>query len=219
MADQNALLRLIADAGGPVSASALCVSMGTKPPIERRNPARKRVIEALGRLMRKKLVMPGNRRNNNEGVEPYYELTVAGRAFVSAGKTVTSGPAGPLTGQRRLAPDGLRARFWNALRIKKKATVADIVEAAWRPDDCLHARAIDNARHYLHALVRAGIVVKMAVRDPGYAPTSNGFVRFALVRDLGPDAPVTSKAHVFDPNARAKIPYAVQPTTPTKKKG
>jgi len=187
-------------------------------PVPARYRPRVQILKQLGLLMRKKLVLPANRRGNMMAVAPLYEASDLGRALIQKGGRVTSGPNGKHTGPRAQRADCLRARFWNALRIKKKATVADIVEASRRESDGLAGVVVDNARHYLTALVRAGIATKMNLREPGYAPSSNGFIRFALVRDLGPLAPAAAANGVYDPNSRTLVPYSIEAAKISKRK-
>ncbi len=104
-----------------------------------------------------------------------------------------------------MLPDTERQRLWSALRIAKKATLAELAEACSRGPK--PERTIWNARKFMQALSRAGIVVVLPVRTKGYAPTSNGFLRYGLATDLGPLAPVPGKDSVFDPNSKSKIEY------------
>jgi hypothetical protein len=69
---------------------------------------------------------------------------------------------------------------------------------------------ISVARTYLLLLCRAGVALRLRDREPGFAPSSNGFVRYALMKDLGPIAPVTRANALFDPNARKHIAYATR---------
>jgi hypothetical protein len=47
----------------------------------------------------------------------------------------------------------------------------------------------------------------MARREEGHAPSSNGYLRFRLLRDLGPKAPVPCRLFVFDVNSSERIAY------------
>lgn len=205
-ADQNAVLKALANRDA--TATALCSHLAL---------SRKSALAALGRLMQKRLierVNPGNARNL-ESVDPIYRVTPAGAEIVASGKRITSGPNGPLTGLRKGSQDTFRARLWRALRIQKKATIPQLVEIARAKKD---AEDVDsNAFRYLQALTRAGVVAKLPSREKGFAPSSNGFVRWALVRDLGPLAPQAGAKYLVDFNAQdgtGIVPYVakIQPS-------
>ncbi len=200
MKGQNAVLAILAAA--PASATAICEASKSR---------RKPVLLALGKLMQKKLVArlnPGNAGNFGR-IEPVYGVTKKGAEFVAAGKRVTSGANGPFTGIAKRNQDTFRARLWRALRIKKKATIPELIEIVRTKTDGESVES--NALHYLRALTRAGVVAELPTREKGYALTSPGFIRWALVRDLGPLAPIVSKKHLIDLNApshAATIAYA-----------
>ncbi len=194
MLDSNAVLRLLAQ--GPWELSAGEIVAHLKP-----QPKRKQLLEALGRLMQRKLVerVKPMRQANFERIEPHYRLTPGGRDFVAAGKRVTSGPNGPLAGVRDRGQQTFRARLWRALRIARKATIPELIEIARDKTDTEAVPA--NAFVYLKYLARAGVVAKLPTRERGHAITSPGFTRWALLRDLGPLAPIAAAKHLVDPNA------------------
>ena len=99
---------------------------------------------------------------------------------------------------RRQHKPTIRQRAWAALRILGKASVPEL--QGWAGDDVKPS----NLQKYLHLLERAGFVQRLDLREPGTAPTSNGHVRWLLVRDSGPKAPVYRPRFdsVFDPNTR-----------------
>lgn len=194
MADQqNAILRILVPLNAlaePCSVSVIRDRLGGVP-------TRKRVLEALGKLMQKKLVARVNRQTGFEPVEPVYQATAAGREFVIAGKRVTSGPNGPLTATRVREGETFRQRLWNALRIQKKATLPQLIEIARDKRD---GNVEANALKYMGALVRAGVAVRLPTREKGHALTSPGHVRWALIRDLGPRAPQAARSHLVNLN-------------------
>lgn len=203
---QNRLLTLLISNQGRLSLDHLHLYSG-RP--------RKRVVIALGRLLRRGFVeqikpKPAfthdarGRITANETPSLEYRLTKDGRAFVAAGIPISSGPKGPISGHRRTMKETFRARLWRAFRLKSKATIPDLVEIASRGAGRDEG---SNARQYMRHLVMAGIAVALPVKTQGFAPTSNGFKRFALVVDLGPLAPVATRAHLFNPNLNEKIPY------------
>lgn len=136
-----------------------------------------------------------------------HRLTPAGRVALEAGQRLTSGPRGPqATGQRRRAP-GMRQRVWNVLRQGKKVSIDDI---AMLVVDGSERDPTSNIGKYLRALARAGYLRRLPIRETPMAMTSNGAIRWQLVSDTGPDAPIWNKARavVFDPNLWQDIPMA-----------
>lgn len=128
-------------------------------------------------------------------------LTAEGRLALEAGADLKSGPTGS-HGKPRNTEGCLRDRVWRLLRIRRKASVPEVVGLLC--DGEAPAKAIENTTNnvqkYLRALRLTGYLVDMR-REPGDAPGSNGFKRYLLVRDTGPQAP-TRRAHnrVYDPN-------------------
>lgn len=166
--------------------------------------SRRQVVKTVGKLMQKKLVAYVRRRSGGFGSrqeEPVYGVTPEGDAFARSGKTITSGPNGKFAGPRKPGAETLRSRLWRAFRIQRKATIPQLVEVARNAADAVDVNS--NALRYLNALCRAGVAAKLPTREKGHALTSNGFVRFALIRDLGPVAPVAAAAHLIDHNPNA----------------
>lgn len=158
---------------------------------------RHQVVKAVGALISRGFV---------ERVEiGCYRISPEGAEWHRSGRPITSGPHGPLTKVEpvRRKADALYHRLWRALRIKGKATVGDLLELAGADDRKVHA-----ARKYLRALTGAGYVRRMPRREPGTAVTSNGFLRYQLIRDTGPVAPVhrTARGEVYDPNTGETTP-------------
>jgi hypothetical protein len=210
MADQTSVLRFIAEAVLPPDIDAIVRYMQRRETTKTFPRLRKQVMECVGRLLQNKLVQRCDvkRRVFGEPVIALYCLTDAGEAAVASGKRITSGPNKPLVAPRKSAASTFRARLWAAFRISKKATLPDLIELARedRDADDVHS----NALRYLTALVRAGVAARLPTREPGYAPSSPGFVRFALIRDLGPGAPIAAAKSLVDPNAEGDarfIPY------------
>lgn len=133
-----------------------------------------------------------------------FTLTAQGQTFRETGGAVTCGPAGPLTqAYRRPRRQVLRDRLWAALRIKGKASLPELLEVAGNGE----RDAANSAQRYTAALARAGYLRELR-REPGSAPTSNGFKRYALIRDTGPAAPqLRVRTHeLFDPNTGEIVP-------------
>ncbi|WP_136414770.1 hypothetical protein [Herbaspirillum sp. ST 5-3] len=131
-----------------------------------------------------------------------YTLTALGRAALEEGARLTSGPKGP-TGKTRPRTDTLRDRAWRALRIRRKASVPELIgvllDAGINYAEV--KRAQNNLHKYFALLTRAGYLAQMR-RDAPQSPTSNGAKRFLLVRDTGPLPPIpqVGAGKVFDQN-------------------
>lgn len=132
-----------------------------------------------------------------------HKLTAAGRAACLAGARVRSGPRGQETGHRT-RDAGLRQRAWNALRMGKKMTIDDIIMRAAAGGE-RDPRA--NLGKYLRALARAGYVCQMPVREAALNASSNGCVRWWLVNNTGPIAPVwrVSRDTLWDQNIMQEV--------------
>jgi hypothetical protein len=131
-----------------------------------------------------------------------YKLTSAGNQAIISGTNVHSGPRGGGQTGKRVLKDTLRLRLWRAMRIRRKFSVADILPLAVEGNE--RGDVTSNAHKYVRALCRAGYLTELPKRDPGIAPTSNGYKRYWLQEgnNTGPQAPVWSmdKKTVYDPN-------------------
>lgn len=129
-----------------------------------------------------------------------YELSEKGTEQQATGLVITRRASCSREKPRAIIKRTLRDNLWAALRIKKKGTVLDLLEVAALEGQ---SEAERNARSYLHALCRAGIVFKMNKRVKGEALSGPGRQRYALLKDLGPKTPVwqVSKARIYDPNS------------------
>lgn len=176
------ILRTLAEAEGGLTVAGIASRTG----IDRKQTAR-----SCGVLLHRALVA-----RPRVGL---YEITASGRELDRRGEAVRCGPQAPLTGPCKRPTETLRVRCWRALRQLQKATVPDLVQLAERGDE---RDGVGNARRYVNALVASGHVVVMARREPGTAPSSNGFKRYLLVRNTGPKAPVwrMRRGEVYDPN-------------------
>lgn len=163
----------------------------------------KQVVKSCGTLLRRGFV--GHIENGR------YRINPSGRELLRAGNAVTSGPNGP-TGHRENRQT-LRERLWRALSLVRKATIPELLDLAAAG---VEKNANNNARKYLIALERSGYVIRMGRRIPGTSPTSNGFVRWFLVKESGPKAPVyCGKKHiVFDPNTNEEVSVSCQSRGP-----
>ncbi|MBI3130505.1 MAG: hypothetical protein HYZ13_04030 [Acidobacteria bacterium] len=123
--------------------------------------------------------------------------TKEGLLFLEAGKTITSGPNKP----RVIESEGtsLRFRLWKAIRMAQKASVSELLELAARGSE---QNARQNARQYLHALVKSGHILLLTRRAASEWPVTTGESRYCLVLNTGPRAPQYNRRQkrIFDPN-------------------
>jgi hypothetical protein len=130
-----------------------------------------------------------------------FRLTADGRRVVESGEPLSSGPQGSHTGPRTPRRTTLRTRLWRAMRTTGKFTIGDLLTAASRGTE---KRPENNAQRYVLRLQEAGYLHRLPTRRKGTAVTSNGFCRWALILDTGPEAPMLRRTangwEVFDPN-------------------
>lgn len=99
-----------------------------------------------------------------------------------------SGTAG-MTQRSPMRERQARQRIWQALRVMREFTVAEIIATA--------EASATNTRHYLRSLAKADYVLCVRSRHSGY---SGGHALWRLVRDTGPYAPRIGARGVQDPN-------------------
>lgn len=133
-----------------------------------------------------------------------FEVTRDGRRALLAGKVIKSGPRRPHTGRRSPVRDTLRQRAWNAMRMAKRFTIRDLAAVSVRGGE---GDPVENIGRFIRDLARAGYVQKVGTEE-GTAVTSNGFVRWVLVRDTGHRVPVYSakRRAVVDFNTGEDVP-------------
>jgi hypothetical protein len=207
MADQQAVLKLLAGTEDAMSPDAICCALHGE---SASRTQRSQTLASIGKLGRRKFV--------ERAIGGQFRATKAAREFIARGRKIEPGT----DAAKWMRPqDGtLRAKVWRLLRQSRvsgnKFTLAEIAEhVSGKSDDSV--KVIANSRAYLKGLRRAGIVTTMKQRAPGNAPTSRGFVRFALVRDLGVETPIittTGEGGVFDPNSRTTVPFAKKEKRP-----
>jgi len=100
---------------------------------------------------------------------------------------------------------GLRPRAWWVIRKNRRVTLPDLLMTL---ADGSQKCPGGNLGRYLRCLARAGILVVDPERVDDGKLTSNGVLRYRLVKDLGPKAPVLRKDGVYDPNAKTLYPLA-----------
>ncbi len=145
-----------------------------------------------------------------------HKLTAAGRAAIAASQTIRTGPQGARTG-RVVRKGTLRGDAWTYMRRKRKFSLDDVVMMVVRGGE----RDIrSNLGNYLRALVRGEYLRALPVREASLAQTSNGAVRYLVVRDTGPLAPVwrASRGTLYDPNTETDVPLAAGLATPSRRK-
>ena len=184
------LLAALAERGGSVTLDVLAEVTGLP---------RRRAADTLRILTRRQLIASPQ--------QHVYELLDAGREALETAEPVRCGPkkCRPLNARR--VRDTLRQRLWAALRMAGKATLADLLRRAYREGQ---TGSTKNALHYLRALEHIGAVRKLEWKQPGNSPNSRGFVRWMLLNDFGPLAPIPSlkKGFVLDPNSGERLPLA-----------
>ncbi|MCB1832069.1 MAG: hypothetical protein KDH19_01270 [Geminicoccaceae bacterium] len=97
-----------------------------------------------------------------------------------------------------------RERVWAQIRRGRRVDVQGLISVT----GCSEASIVS----YLRFLTLCGILRKLDRREPGTAVTSPGFVRWLLIRDLGPVAPIwrPKKQALHDPNSgEAIVPEGV----------
>jgi hypothetical protein len=126
--------------------------------------------------------------------------TKAGIQAKEAGVSLTSASnyQRAVVGDIRVRRVSLKQRLWRALRILRKATLKDLLALAATGEE---SAAANNARHYLKVLIDTGFVHRFARRGSG------GVLRYGLIRDTGPKAPVMRKHEVEDLNTGEVYPY------------
>ena len=158
----------------------------------------KSISQAVGNLIKH-----GYATRSSTGV---YRLTDKGKSLKRSGQPLVINP-GPEKGYQWPIEkkDNFRSRAWKAIRIKQKFTVNDILMLA---KDGSEKQALNQLHIYLRALTRAGFLMELKSREPGYALTSNGFKRYALIKDPGYLAPVFRRREneVFNPNNGEVLP-------------
>lgn len=214
MANQTVLLRLTANPpgrkpGAELTLDELCQLYAPGKPYGARTALRRQVINAMGKLLEKKLVSiikpTPTKFNDVRWVK--YQATAEGIARAADKKPLVGGPTRKRSKLPKVDTDTVRQRLWEALRLQRKATAAELAELVHQKGDAPVVKVIKNCHYYFVALERAGIIAKLAVRAKGFAPTSPGRTRYALVRDLGPLAPCAGRHCVTDQNARERIEY------------
>ncbi|MGH1577734.1 hypothetical protein [Planktotalea sp.] len=115
-----------------------------------------------------------------------YQITEKGCVAQARGTRLTSGPKSR-HGTIPKYKETFRTRAWRSMRVRRKFTIGDLISDAAVGNAPEQSRS--NATRYVKQLSLAGYVCELKKREPGTAIGSNGFKRFALMRDTGPIAP------------------------------
>ena len=155
--------------------------------VERTSYPRRSVVDACSCLVRRGWVDRLER--------GCFTLSSDGRHALASGETITSGPTGPLTVRaRRPKRRTARDRMWSAIRITRKFDFARLEE--------ISGATASNVQRFVLALCRAGYLAELR-RQPGEVPSSNGFKRWLLIEDPGPQTPtIKADGRIWDPNRR-----------------
>jgi DNA-binding transcriptional MocR family regulator len=121
-----------------------------------------------------------------QSVEGLHGITEAGRAALAGGAELLTGPRKGSCAERY--KNSTRAKAWRAFRIRRKASVEDLLPLllpsdADKPGE---KRARNDLTNYLAALTASGHLVQLPLRG--------GQARWLLARDTGPCAPAWHKA-------------------------
>lgn len=133
-----------------------------------------------------------------------YRLTMVGKAAVRLQQTVLPGPAAGTGLSRRST---FRQRLWQALRASQKASIQDLLKLAQIDTDA-DRQALKNAQKYLRLLECAGYIARLDRRQAGTSPSSNGHIRWLMIRDTGPKPPSAypERGYVHDHNTHDVYP-------------
>lgn len=136
-----------------------------------------------------------------------FQLTAAGCEAVGSGVTIESGVTGATRTIRRSLRGSIRQRAWNVMKIQRVFTIQSLTTAVATSAD---GDVAENLRRYCRELCRAGYLSLSSRREPGTAPSSNGFAVYSLMRSTGALAPVFSqkKQAIHDFNTGEDTPCA-----------
>lgn len=129
-----------------------------------------------------------------------YQLTETGLKAAHSGLEIKSGPISKdRTKLRKSYRQTLRQRAWRIMRMGESFTVQQLTMAAAGDED---QTPENNLQRYIRALCQAGYLIEMRMRQKGTHLTSNGFKRFKLIKNTGPQAPVVRRHRnsLFDRN-------------------
>lgn len=132
-------------------------------------------------------------------------LTDLGRKTQLDANKLRSGPQGAQPGSREWGRQTARDRMWAALRASRRSSIPELMQLAGLGEE----RDIEsNVTKFLNALLRAGYVGQMNLRQADSPITSNGVIRWYLSKDTGPKTPIwrPSKEQLYDRNLEQAVP-------------
>lgn len=189
MADVNPQTQVLYAVG------AACLSVGNL--VDGLGRPHRSIAAALQRLVARGLV---ERREAG-----CFTASAAGKVLIDAGAEIPNGAPGTAQAPRAVVRGTFRQRAWRAICTQQGCfTIPAIAMLAARGE----VDPESDLRKWFGALEAAGYLQRQAQREPGTAPSSNGCLRFRLVKNTGFDAPVHSIRHglVRDPNTGEDIP-------------
>lgn len=158
---------------------------------------RHKIAKALMRLIQRGLI-----ERKEEGC---FTASAAGLEFIATGAEIPNGAPTTEVACRKPMRGTLRQRAWQAMKVQSgNFTLRTIAMLAAReeinPERDLHK--------WFRALEAAGYLQRQPRREAGTSPTSNGLLRFSLLRKTGDIAPIHSIAHgcIRDLNTGEDIP-------------
>jgi hypothetical protein len=208
----NEVLAVIArrKAGQPLTVREICVALDPQAPNAYGSPFWRAVHKSLDHLGRRGFTEV-SRERKAAPAPSFYGASASGRAFHAENKPIVRGPAAGVEKTKpSLFPNPFHDRLWIALRVKKRGTLPELLQAASRDEDGKNVEG--RARSFLNSLERAQIVIAQGkknrrVRARGEASGSR-LITYILSNDLGPKTPKPQRDYVFDQNTRERIAYA-----------
>ncbi|GLS86655.1 hypothetical protein GCM10010873_16290 [Cypionkella aquatica] len=158
---------------------------------------RYKIAKALHRLINRGLI-----ERREEGC---FTATAAGQAFIAGGAEIPNGAPTAEAACRKPVRGTLRQRAWQAMRVQSCSfTIRKIAMLAARDE----VNAEQDLHKWYRALEAAGYLQRQPRREAGTATTSNGLLRFTLLRNTGNIAPVHSIKYgcIRDPNTGEDTP-------------
>lgn len=137
-----------------------------------------------------------------------YAISATGIEFIEDQKTIKSGPTGKHTGIRKPPKGTISHYIWQIIRLKKIATIEDIL-LLLPFEDMDQKKMYETVKRTLYWWRKAGIVTILRKKAKGTHYNSRGLNRYKLVHDLGPYHPIvrSRKGEVYDPNKQIRAKF------------
>lgn len=161
---------------------------------------RREYHRAAGQLWRRGLIVPTSGHT--------YAISEKGIAFVDNLQTIKSGPQGEHTGIRKPPKGTIIHYIWQTMRLKKVATIEDII-LLLPFDDMDQKRMYETVKRTLYWWRKAGIVTILRKKAKGTHYNSRGLNRYKLIHDLGPYHPIvrSRKGEIYDQNKQIRAKF------------